>query len=287
MSVDKLVDSTQLDADLTSVANAIRTKGGTSASLAFPSGFVTAIGNISGGSGWTTDGIAENLEPNGSITLSSSVTASKFCAFRGKPITYITGSAVTIIEMDAFYDCTSLTDIYFPVCTQANTEVFRGSSVVNLTEAQLPALTTTVQASFGTMPELKTVRLSNITAISAYLFDACTKLETAVLPKATSFGGTGAFRGCTSLQKVDMKGSSRIETSTFDGSSSFNFLVLRNTSVVPLRNINAFSNTPFASGKAGGTLYVPSSLVSSYTSTSNWSTILGYMSWNRANTESV
>ena len=29
MAVDKLVDSTQLDADLTSVANAIRTKGGT------------------------------------------------------------------------------------------------------------------------------------------------------------------------------------------------------------------------------------------------------------------
>lgn len=49
MSVDKLVDSTQLDADLTSVANAIRSKGGTSASLAFPSGFVTAISAISGG----------------------------------------------------------------------------------------------------------------------------------------------------------------------------------------------------------------------------------------------
>lgn len=54
MAVDKLVDSTQLDADLTSVANAIRTKGGTSASLAFPSGFVSAIADIpSGGGGWT------------------------------------------------------------------------------------------------------------------------------------------------------------------------------------------------------------------------------------------
>lgn len=51
MAVDKLVDSTQLDADLTSVANAIRTKGGTSASLAFPSGFVSAINEISGGGG--------------------------------------------------------------------------------------------------------------------------------------------------------------------------------------------------------------------------------------------
>lgn len=35
--------------DLTSVANAIRTAGETSAPLEFPAGFVTAIGNISGG----------------------------------------------------------------------------------------------------------------------------------------------------------------------------------------------------------------------------------------------
>lgn len=46
MSVDKLVDSTQLDSGLTSVANAIRTRGGTSADLAFPSGFVSAVGAI-------------------------------------------------------------------------------------------------------------------------------------------------------------------------------------------------------------------------------------------------
>lgn len=51
MALDKLVDSTQLDADLTSIANAIRTKGGTSAQLAFPQGFVSAIEAISGGGG--------------------------------------------------------------------------------------------------------------------------------------------------------------------------------------------------------------------------------------------
>lgn len=51
MSVDKLVDSTQLDSDLTSVANAIRTKGGTSASLAFPADFVSAIAAIPSGGG--------------------------------------------------------------------------------------------------------------------------------------------------------------------------------------------------------------------------------------------
>jgi len=36
------------DAELTSVANAIRTKGGTQADLVYPTGFVNAIGAISG-----------------------------------------------------------------------------------------------------------------------------------------------------------------------------------------------------------------------------------------------
>ena len=55
MAVDKLVDSTQLNSDLTSVANAIRTKGGTSAQLAFPAGFVSAIGDIQAGGGALTE----------------------------------------------------------------------------------------------------------------------------------------------------------------------------------------------------------------------------------------
>ena len=51
MSVDKLVDSAQLDSDLTSVANAIRAKSGGSGQLAFPAGFVSEISNIPSGGG--------------------------------------------------------------------------------------------------------------------------------------------------------------------------------------------------------------------------------------------
>lgn len=51
------VDSTQLDSDLTSVANAIRAKSGGSGQLAFPAGFVSEIQAIpSGGDGsWVYD----------------------------------------------------------------------------------------------------------------------------------------------------------------------------------------------------------------------------------------
>ena len=46
MAYDKVVDSASLDSKLTQVADAIRTKGNTSAGLQFPSGFISAIPNI-------------------------------------------------------------------------------------------------------------------------------------------------------------------------------------------------------------------------------------------------
>lgn len=43
MAYDKIVDSVQLDTNLTAIANAIREKNGTSAQIPFPDGFVAAI----------------------------------------------------------------------------------------------------------------------------------------------------------------------------------------------------------------------------------------------------
>ena len=55
--------------DLLAVANAIRTKGGTSAALPFPGGFVTAIGNISTGQQPTL--ITKSITENGTYNASS------------------------------------------------------------------------------------------------------------------------------------------------------------------------------------------------------------------------
>lgn len=79
MSVDKLVDSTQLNADLTSVANAIRTKGGTSAQMAFPAGFVSAVQAIpTGGGGGLT-------KESGSITLTENTQYLTVTGLSGTP----------------------------------------------------------------------------------------------------------------------------------------------------------------------------------------------------------
>lgn len=51
MAYDKVIDSAKLDADLTTVADAIRAKSGASAALAFPEGFVASVSKIPIGSG--------------------------------------------------------------------------------------------------------------------------------------------------------------------------------------------------------------------------------------------
>ena len=101
-------------------------------------------------------------------------------------------------------------------------------------------------------------------------------LTTAVLHSVGTMG-TYTFSS-TQLNAVDITSLSEINTNAFNGCSSLDVIVLRGDSVTSLRNINALANTPFASGKSGGTLYVPQSLISSYQSASNWSTILGYAS---------
>lgn len=85
MSVDKLVDSTQLDADLTSVANAIRTKGGTSASLAFPADFVSAIAAIPSGDSNPTAEEDDVIFIDYDGTIRYSYSASDFLALDALP----------------------------------------------------------------------------------------------------------------------------------------------------------------------------------------------------------
>jgi hypothetical protein len=53
-------------------------------------------------------------------------------------------------------------------------------------------------------------------------------------------------------------------------------VILRRDSIVTLSNGNCFSSTPFASGGAGGALYVPQALIADYQAATNWSAILSY-----------
>lgn len=55
MAIDKAIDSTAFDSKLTTVADAIRTAGGTTEPMSFPSGMVEAISSLSSGGGGTEE----------------------------------------------------------------------------------------------------------------------------------------------------------------------------------------------------------------------------------------
>lgn len=70
MVINKIVNATQLDADLTDIADAIRAKGGTSAQLAFPAGFVDAVEAIeTGGGGGASSGSVTVTERTRYLTI--------------------------------------------------------------------------------------------------------------------------------------------------------------------------------------------------------------------------
>lgn len=245
MAVDKLVDSAQLDADLTAVADAIRTKGGTSTALAFPSGFVNAIDAIETGGGSSSYSDMVNAfakkEISGDIVLDSSVTGFPHQYFmQEQPITSFRGDGIVRLENYSFARCTALTSIHFPSLT---------------------------------------------VLYAAQCFIGCSALTMACFPKlgtgSTKYFYSSTFMNCSSLQIADLgvlgETSRGLNSQEFKGCSNLKTLILRKSDgICPLGNINCFQSSAFDSTGTGGTLYVPQAQIANYQAATNWSTILGY-----------
>lgn len=283
MAVDKLVDSTQLDADLASVANAIRTKGGTSASLAFPNGFVDAIDAIeTGGGGLSLEDVL-NRNVSGDIVLTVTGQPTPPASPPTSWSQFISGAFYGL-----FQQCGNITSLtvnglkWVPtrICTMdgvGNTQSNPALTSVSFPDAVFPG-----QRAFAACKNLRTASFPNLqnayfnySRLDEYMFSGCTALTSVDIGNVNRIC-QWMFQNCTSLTELELKAVTNIEANAFNGSSSLATIIIRSTAVPTLDNINAFTNTPFASGKAGGTLYVPSSLISSYQSATNWSTILGY-----------
>lgn len=163
------------------------------------------------------------------------------------------------------------------------------SRQTSLTEVSLPNLTQ-IGTSSSNVGDNFCRYDSNLTKVympkmqklyGARIFGSCTALVSIALPSLVYGYGQYHFDGCNHLERVDYgkaneTPSNGLEQNMFYGCSALNMLVLRYSSVRTLGNINTFNNSRFASTGSGGVLYVPASLVSSYQSASNWSTILGY-----------
>lgn len=121
------------------------------------------------------------------------------------------------------------------------------------------------------------VILPNATKIKPYAFYQDSVLTDISMPKVTSIG-QNAFYGCAKLTSINLPLVTSIGQYAFYQCAELSCVILRAEAVYALSNANAFNNTPFGSGRAGGTLLVPRSLVESYKTATNWSVL-----WERGN----
>lgn len=227
-------------------------------------------------SGWTTDGIADGTEPNGDITVTSQTLLPY--TFRDRSgITGITANNATSVPTGCCQGSTGLVQASFQNATEIWDDAFNGCShLISVDVRNVTRLRT--KRVFINCSSLTTFvgGLTKLTSFADQSFKN-TRVPIFVLPSTTSLGFE-AMASNTALTTCDFGTSfgGVGSTSVFSGDTSLTTLIIRKESLAVLNNINSFTNTPFASGGTGGTLYVPQALISSYQSATNWSTILGY-----------
>lgn len=143
---------------------------------------------------------------------------------------------------------------------------------VNLVTVDLPSAATINYGSFGGCNALTSLNIPAVTKIESHnAFSNCKALKEIVLPSCSHIG-QGAFSFCFRLEKVDCAapGSLEIGNSAFGSTTALKALVIRSNSVATMANKNALQESSIYYGT--GYIYVPSALVDSYKSATNWST---------------
>ena len=209
-------------------------------------------------------------------------------------------NTITNIEQGAFAYCNHLIEVDCPNVLSIVQETFRSDT--NLTTVKLPSLkditgTSSYTNNFADCTSLTTVDLTSLetikgtgTFIRCYAlttislpalislssnaestFASCTSLISAYLPVLTGSTRTNCFAGCTNLQTVNLGFASTVANYTFNGCPALTDVTLRKTgTVVTMSNVNAFAS---ATSSNPVTIHVPSDLITSYQTATNWSTL--------------
>ena len=224
-------------------------------------------------------------------------------------------SGVTSIGQNGFYNCYGLAATSLPSgLTRIEAYAFYGCRNLAITSLPSGLTALGNYAFFGCYNIAVTEIPSGVTSIGDYAFNACInitsistsaaitslgsgvflsnsggnagygmKLAHASFPNmvinniSTVFGSTMVERACQLLEDADIGGTKVISANAFANCYKLQTLILRKSDAIcTLSNVSAFLNTPMRGyNDLTGTIYVPSALISTYQTATNWSTIYG------------
>lgn len=164
-----------------------------------------------------------------------------------------------------------LTSVNIPKLPQIGTYAF--SSASKLTSINMRDIICMVYASaFANAQKLEHLDNLSFAQLSGNgNFSSCYKLSSIFLPFCGDIGSS-TFCNCSNLS-VAVLGTRQIYTSAFYNCSSLESLYILTCSTVHLQNTSVFANTPMSnSALLGhyGSIYVPSSWVASFKTSTNW-----------------
>ena len=312
MAYDKVIDSSKLDSDLTSVADAIRSKGGTSEALAFPAGFVSAIEAIEAGGGGgggevtppttPTDGktrVYIHLEhgrtspmlgvcPKGTVTVDWG---------DGTEPDTLTGTSTTTVKWTPNHEYTAPGD-YVIALTVEGTMGFYGNGsndqysgvlrYARIADTRNLAYQNAVQkvdigegvtsiggSAFQNCSSLASITIpEGVTSIGNRAFYSCPSLASITIPEGVTSIDTYAFYSCPSLASITIpEGVTSIGTYAFYSCSGMRYYDFTASASVPaLSSTNAFSGIP-----SDCQMLIPAALYDEWSAATNWATYAKYM----------
>lgn len=178
----------------------------------------------------------------------------------------------SIVSSSAFYSCIRMSEIYLPICSKIGRDGFRGCQ--SLTSIYLPSCLEIGSSAFANCTILSEISLPCISSIYSGAFAEC-DLRSVHLATAKEIG-SNAFFGNKNLTVFDItySGTLGLYSSVFYGCEKLESVYFRGSSVAKGYYSNLFLNTPITeSSYLGyyGSIYVPSSLLTGYQTSTHWS----------------
>ena len=181
---------------------------------------------------------------------------------------------------DAEFEVTHITSFEGNGITKAENGSKAFRYCPNLVSLRLPDLNVgSATSKLGQLCEgsgnLETVYMPNIGSTwSTSAFRLCRSLKNINIDSCVTLP-QNTFQSCTALQEIVLPNCTKIMNLAFDSCYALENLVLKSGTLCALNHINGLQNTPLRgyNGTFSGHVYVPQSLIESYKTASNWSTL--------------
>lgn len=188
-----------------------------------------------------------------------------------RSITEICDDVISEVCLGAFQSCASLVTAKLPNATKLNESAFKGCS--SLIEVDFSSVTEQGNYVFQECSALKKVSFPSFNStVNRSAFYGCRSLIRCDLPMAAGLDQY-AFQDCSNLMELYLPESSSISGSSIYSCSKLCALILPNKSkVASLSNAFVYSSETLVKT---GYIFVPSSLLETYKSATNWSAYAG------------